>query len=91
MAEIVANWRIPFLFLLMLMLWHHVRMRNRLTYEPAIWGMAFLPGMYTTTTCQFDRARGCGLLDPIPEVLVYVALTASVPGMAGLLRRLLRA
>jgi hypothetical protein len=34
---------------------------------------------------------GYGFLDPIPKVLVYVALTAWVLGMTGLLRRLARA
>jgi tellurite resistance protein TehA-like permease len=49
--------------------------------------MVFPLGMYTTSTYQFDRAMGYGFLDPIPEVLVYVALTAWTLGMAGLLRR----
>jgi hypothetical protein len=31
---------------------------------------------------------GYGFLDPIPEVLVFVALTAWLLGMAGLLRRI---
>jgi hypothetical protein len=47
--------------------------------------------MYTTSTYQFDRAMGYGFLDPIPEVLVYVALTAWVLGMAGLGRRIVQA
>ena len=85
----VASWWIPFLFALMT--WRYVWMRDRFTYEPAIWGMVFPLGMYTTSTYQFDRAMGYGFLDPIPEVLVFVALTAWVLGMAGLLRRLLRA
>ena len=82
----VASWWIPFLF--GLMLWRYVWMRDRFTYEPAIWGMVFPLGMYTTSTYQFDRAMGYGFLDPIPEVLVYVALTAWVLGMVGLLRRI---
>lgn len=81
----VASWWIPFLFLLML--WRYLWMRDRFTYEPAIWGMVFPLGMYTTSTYQFERAMGYGFLDPIPEVLVYVALTAWTLGMAGLLRR----
>ena len=85
----VASWWIPFLFALMI--WRYLWMRDRFTYEPAIWGMVFPLGMYTTSTYQFDRAMGYGFLDPIPEVLVYVALTAWVLGMAGLLRRLVRA
>lgn len=82
----VASWWIPFLFALMT--WRYLWMRDRFTYEPAIWGMVFPLGMYTTSTYQFDRAMGYGFLDPIPEVLVYVALTAWVLGMVGLLRRI---
>jgi tellurite resistance protein TehA-like permease len=85
----VASWWIPFLFALML--WRYVWMGDRFSYEPAIWGMVFPLGMYTTSTYQFDRAMGYGFLDPIPEVLVFVALTAWVLGMAGLVRRVLRA
>lgn len=85
----VASWWIPFLF--GLMLWRYVWMRDRFIYEPAIWGMVFPLGMYTTSTYQFDRAMGYGFLDPIPEVLVYVALTAWVLGMAGLGRRIAQA
>jgi len=85
----VASWWIPFLFALMT--WRYVWMRDRFTYEPAVWGMVFPLGMYTTSTYQFDHAMGYGFLDPIPKVLVYVALTAWVLGMTGLLRRLARA
>lgn len=84
----VASWWIP--FLLLLMLWRYVWMRDRFTYEPAIWGMVFPLGMYTTSTYQFDRAMGYGFLDPVPGVLVYVALVAWTLGMAGLGRRIAR-
>ncbi len=82
----VASWWIPFLFALMI--WRYVWMKDRFIYEPAVWGMVFPLGMYTTSTYQFDRAMGYGFLDPIPEVLVFVALTAWLLGMAGLLRRI---
>jgi tellurite resistance protein TehA-like permease len=82
----VASWWIPFLFALMI--WRYVWMKDRFTYEPAVWGMVFPLGMYTTSTYQFDRAMGYGFLDPIPEALVFVALTAWLLGMAGLLRRI---
>jgi len=81
----VASWWIPFLFALMT--WRYLWMRDRFTYEPAVWGMVFPLGMYTTSTYQFDRAMAYGFLDPIPRVLVFVALTAWVLGMAGLVRR----
>lgn len=85
----VASWWIPFLFALTA--WRYVSMRDRFTYEPAVWGMVFPLGMYTTSTYQFDRAMGYGFLHPIPEVLVFVALTAWMLGMAGLLRQIVRA
>lgn len=85
----VASWWIPFLFLLML--WRYAWMRDRFTYEPAVWGMVFPLGMYTTSTYQFDRAMGYGVLDPIPKVLVFVALTAWILAIVGLVRRILGA
>ncbi len=84
----VACWWIPFLFLLMV--WRYLWVRDRFTYEPAVWGMVFPLGMYTTSTYQFDRAMGYGFLDPIPGVLVIVALVAWVLGMVGLLSRIVR-
>ena len=85
----VASWWIPFLFLLML--WRYVWMRDRFAYEPAVWGMVFPLGMYTTSTYQFDRAMGYGFLDPIPHVLVFVALAAWILAIVGLARRILGA
>lgn len=85
----VASWWIPFLF--GLMLWRYIWMRDRFTYEPAIWGMVFPLGMYTSSTYQFDRAMGYSFLAPIPEILVYVALGAWGLGIAGLVRRIVRA
>lgn len=85
----VASWWIPFLFALMI--WRYLWLRDRFTYEPAIWGMVFPLEMYTTSTYQLDRAMGYGFLDPVPEVLVYVALAAWVLGMAGLGLRIARA
>ena len=84
----VASWWIPFLFALMA--WRYVWMRDRFRYEPAVWGMVFPLGMYTTSTFQFDRAMGYGFLDPIPAVFVFVALTAWLLAMAGLLRQISR-
>lgn len=85
----VASWWIPFLFLLML--WRYVWMRDRFTYEPAVWGMVFPLGMYTTSTYQFDRAMDYGFLDPIPHVLVFVALAAWILAIVGLVLRILGA
>ncbi|MCC6304345.1 MAG: tellurite resistance/C4-dicarboxylate transporter family protein [Rhodobacteraceae bacterium] len=84
----VASWWIPFLFALMG--WRYLWLRDRFTYEPAVWGMIFPLGMYTTSTFQFDRAMGYGFLDPIPEGLVFVALGAWGLAIGGLARRILR-
>lgn len=82
----VASWWIPFLFALMV--WRYVWKRDRIRYEPAVWGMIFPMGMYITSTLQFDRAMGYNFLDPIPQVLLYVALVAWMLAIFGLLRRL---
>ena len=82
----IASWWIPFLFALMA--WRYVWIRDKFTYEPAVWGMVFPLGMYTTSTFQFDRAMGYGFLDPIPSVLVFVALLAWSLAMLGLARRI---
>lgn len=83
-----ATWWIPFLFALMT--WRYVWKRDRFEYEPAVWGMVFPLGMYTTSTFQFDRAMGYGFLDPVPEAFVFIALAAWALGVIGLVRRLAR-
>ncbi|WP_301068933.1 tellurite resistance/C4-dicarboxylate transporter family protein [Pseudooceanicola sp.] len=82
----VASWWIPFLFALMG--WRYIWLRDRFTYEPAVWGMVFPLAMYTTSTYQFSRAMGYGFLAPFPRVLIFVALAAWVLAMVGLLRRI---
>ncbi|QIE54717.1 C4-dicarboxylate ABC transporter [Pikeienuella piscinae] len=84
-----ATWWIPFLFTLMI--WRYFWKGDRIRYEPAVWSMIFPLGMYTTSTFQFDRAMGYGFLDPIPGVLVFVALAAWAPAAVGLLRRVVGA
>ncbi len=81
-----ATWWIPFLFALMT--WRYLWKRDRFRYEPAVWGMIFPLGMYTTSSLQFDRAMGYGFLDPLPETLVFVALAAWALAVIGLVRRL---
>ena len=49
----VASWRIPFLFALMT--WRYVWMRDRFTYEPAIWDIVFPLGMCTAPTSSTAR------------------------------------
>ena len=84
----IATWWIPFLFALMF--WRYMWKRDRFEYEPAVWGMVFPLGMYTTSTFQFDRAMSYGFLDPVPGVLIIVALAAWLLATFGLARRLVR-
>jgi len=84
----VASWWIPFLF--SLMIWRYVWSGDTFNYEPAVWGMVFPLGMYTTSTFQFDRAMGFDFLHPIPRVMVFVAIAAWAVAFIGLLRRIIR-
>lgn len=79
----LATWWIPFLFALML--WRYGWKRDRVAYEPALWGMVFPLGMYTTSTYQLSRALDLGFLEVVPRTFVYIALTAWLLTMAGLL------
>jgi len=79
----VATWWIPFLFALMI--WRYAWKRDRLSYEPALWGMVFPLGMYTTSTFQLSRALHLDFLRVVPEVFIYVALAAWLATMAGFL------
>lgn len=83
-----ASWWIPFLFALMG--WRYIWMRDRFTYEPAVWGMVFPLAMYTTSTYQFAHVMDYGFLAPFPKLAVFVALVAWVLAMTGLMRRIVR-
>lgn len=69
-----ATWWIP--LLLALMMWRYVIRKEVPTYEPALWGMVFPLGMYTTATFQLSRATGFDFLAGISEFFVFVALGA---------------
>lgn len=84
----VATWWIP--LLIALMVWRYLWKRDRLTYEPAFWGMVFPLGMYTTSTLQLSRATGLSFLEVIPEIFVWVALAAWLATMTGLLLHIYR-
>lgn len=84
-----ATWWIP--FLIALMIWRYLWERDRFRYEPAVWGMVFPLGMYTTSTFQFAKAMGYGFLVPLCLVGIVVALTAWLLAMTGLLRQIARA
>jgi tellurite resistance protein TehA-like permease len=84
----VATWWIPFLFALMV--WRYLWKRDRLVYEPALWGMIFPLGMYTTSTFQMSSALGWEFLRVVPGVVIYVALAAWLATMIGLALHIVR-
>lgn len=84
----VATWWIPFLFALMV--WRYLWKRDRLAYEPALWGMVFPLGMYTTSTLQMSSALGWEFLRVVPGVVIYVALAAWLATMIGLALHIVR-
>ncbi len=81
-----ASWWIP--LLIALTLWRYLVRRAPLRYEPALWGMVFPLGMYTTGTLQLARALDLAFLAAVSEVFIYVALAAWVVTFGGLLRRI---
>lgn len=83
-----ATWWIP--FLVALTVWRHVVRRDRVRYDPQVWGMVFPLGMYTTGTFQLSRALDLPFLEAIPRVFVYVAVVAWLVAFAGLLMALRR-
>ena len=83
-----ASWWIP--LLIALMIWRYVIRREVPEYEPALWGMVFPLGMYTTATFQLSRATGVESIAQIPRAFLFVALFAWVAAFAGLLRHIWR-
>jgi tellurite resistance protein TehA-like permease len=83
-----STWWIP--LLIALMVWRYVIRAEVPAYEPALWGMVFPLGMYTTATFQLSRATGLGFLAAIPEVFIALALTAWAAAFGGLLHHLWR-
>lgn len=79
-----ASWWIP--LLIALMLWRYVIRKEVPRYEPALWGMVFPLGMYTTATFQLSRATGFDFLEAIPRVFIFIALIAWAVTCAGLAR-----
>lgn len=81
-----STWWIP--LLIALMLWRYVIRREVPAYEPALWGMVFPLGMYTTATFQLSRATGFAFLGAIPRAFIFVALAAWLIVFIGMLKHL---
>lgn len=77
-----ATWWIP--LLIALMIWRYVVRKEVPRYEPALWGMVFPLGMYTTATFQLSRATGFEFLAGISQIFIFIALAAWLMAFAGL-------
>jgi tellurite resistance protein TehA-like permease len=83
-----ATWWIP--FLIALMVWRYVVCRDPIRYEPALWGMVFPLGMYTTGTFQLSRALHVPFLVVISDVFILLAAAAWLATFIGLLLHVAR-
>ncbi len=81
-----GTWWIP--MLLILAIWRHVFKKFPLTYDPGYWGAVFPLGMYTVCTFEMARSMELDFLLPVPQVFIYIALTAWLLTFLGLVRRL---
>jgi tellurite resistance protein TehA-like permease len=81
-----GTWWIPFLFILGA--WRHFYKHFPFTYHPLYWGLVFPLGMYTVCTFQLAKALGLDFLFLIPKFFIFIALTAWIAVMTGLVYHL---
>jgi tellurite resistance protein TehA-like permease len=69
-----ATFWLPFLFAMTI--WRYGIKRDRLRYNPGLWGMVFPLGMYSAATFQLARAEELPFLDPLAKSFAFIALAA---------------
>src|SRR5215470_7787272 len=84
-----ATWWIP--FLVALMVWRYVVRKDKLRYEPPLWGIVFPLGMYAAATFELIRAERLAFLSPLSRIFMFAALAAWVCTFFGLLWHLITA
>ncbi|MEZ6185057.1 MAG: tellurite resistance/C4-dicarboxylate transporter family protein [Planctomycetota bacterium] len=81
-AWAIATWWIP--LLVVLGWWRHVLRRVPVRYDPLYWSAVFPLGMYTACSVKLIEALDLGFLRPLPQVFLYIALSAWGLTFAGL-------
>jgi tellurite resistance protein TehA-like permease len=81
-----STWWIP--LLIALMVWRYLVRGEVPAYEPALWGMVFPLGMYTTATFQLSQAAGLGFLASVPQAFIFLAWATWIAAFAGLIRHI---
>src|SRR5215467_4941776 len=84
-----ATWWIP--FLVALMVWRYVVRKDKLRYEPPLWGIVFPLGMYAAATFELIRAERLAFLGPLSRIFMFAALAAWVFTFFGFLWHLITA
>jgi len=83
-----ATWWIP--LLVIIGIWRHGVRREPLSYHPAYWSLVFPLGMYTLATYHLALAADFTPLSTLPRVSIWIAFTAWLITMTGMVRTLVR-
>ena len=78
-----ATWWIP--MLVIFGVWRHVIRRHPLTHSPTYWSLVFPLGMYAVATHRLSLASDFTPIEVFSQAMVWVALTAWLVTMLGLL------
>src|SRR4029077_13942936 len=77
-----GTWWIP--MLIVLAMWRHAYRKFPIAYDTLYWGAVFPLGMYAAGTHYMIEAIELRFLAFVPQVFLYVALTAWAAVFAGL-------